>query len=82
MSQFSQRPFETWKIIEENIQPYLNKLNMIERRYYENQLDEINQLFNIEEYKENCKLNGLYLLGFHSQSYDLKNYKQEKKEEE
>lgn len=82
MNQFSQRPFETWKVIEENIQPYLNKLNMIERRYYENQLDEINQLFSIEEYKDNCKLNGLYLLGFHSQSYDLKNYKQENKEEE
>ena len=32
--------------------------------------------------KDNRKLNGLYLLGFHSQSYDLKNFKQEKKEEE
>lgn len=82
MNQFSQRPFETWKVIEENIQPYLNKLNMIERRYYENQLDEINQLFSLAEYKDNRKLNGLYLLGFHSQSYDLKNFKQEKKEEE
>lgn len=82
MNQFSQRPFETWKVIEENIQPYLNKLNMVERRYYENQLDEINQLFSLGEYKDNRKLNGLYLLGFHSQSYDLKNYKQEKKEEE
>lgn len=30
MNQFSQRPFETWKVIEENIQPYLNKLNMVE----------------------------------------------------
>lgn len=82
MNQFSQRPFETWKVIEENIQPYLNKLNMVERRYYENQLDEISQLFSLEEYKDNRKLNGLYLLGFHSQSYDLKNFKQEKKEEE
>lgn len=82
MNQFSQRPFETWKVIEENIQPYLNKLNMVERRYYENQLDEINQLFSLDEYQDNRKLNGLYLLGFHSQSYDLKNFKQEKKEEE
>ena len=82
MNHFSQRPFETWKIIEENIQPYFYKLNAPERRYYENQLDEINQLFNIGEYKDNRKLNGLYLLGFHSQSYDLKNYRQDNKEEE
>ena len=26
MNNFSQRPFETWKVIEENIQPYLSKL--------------------------------------------------------
>lgn len=82
MNQFSQRPFETWKVIEGNIQPYLAKLNIVERRYYENQLDEIHQLFSLDEYKDNHKLNGLYLLGFHSQSYDLKKYKKEKKEEE
>ena len=40
MSTFSQRPFETWKIIEENLQPYLNKLPAIEKRYYEKLLDE------------------------------------------
>lgn len=82
MNQFSQRPFETWKIIEENIQPYLNKLKIQERLYYEKQLDEINQLFCIEEYKNNNKLNGLYLLGFHSQSYDLRLFHQDKIQEE
>lgn len=72
MSTFSQRPFETWKIIEENLQPYFNKLSIAERRYYENLIDSICQLFDVEEFRRNDKLDGLYLLGFHSQSYDLK----------
>ena len=72
MSTFSQRPFDTWKIIEENLQPYLNKLPIAERRYYENLLDSIEVLFDMEEFQNNDKLDGLYLLGFHSQSYDLK----------
>lgn len=79
MSTFSQRPFETWKVIEENLQPYLNKLPVSERRYYENIIDEINDKFEVDEYSKNEKLDGLYLLGFHSQSYDLKQYKKEQK---
>lgn len=72
MSTFSQRPFDTWEIIEENLQPYLNKLSIAERRYYENLLDSIYILFEMPEFRNNDKLDGLYLLGFHSQSYDLK----------
>ena len=34
MSTFSQRPYETWKVIEENIQPYLAKLDVVKRKYY------------------------------------------------
>ncbi len=82
MSAFAQRPFDTWKIIEENIQPYFNKLKVPERRYYENRIDEICQLFEVEGFRDNSKLDGLYLLGFHSQSHDLKNYKKEETREE
>lgn len=83
MNNFSQRPFETWKVIEENIQPYLNKLPVPERRFYENLLDEIEDNFkNVEEYQKPGRLSGLYLLGFHSQSCALRTYKTEKTEEE
>ena len=75
MSTFAQRPYDTWKVIEENLQPYLNKLKAVERRYYENLIDEICQKFTSESFCKNEKLDGLYLLGFHSQSYDLKTYK-------
>lgn len=80
MSTFSQRPFETWKIIEENLQPYLNKLPIQERLYYENLLDGICERFSVEEFRKNDKLDGLYLLGFHSQSYALKNNKNKAKD--
>ena len=85
MSTFSQRPYEKWKVIEENIQPYLAKLDVVKRKYYENLLSEICNLFDIDKFKENKKLDGLYLLGFHSQEYDLrfkKENSEEKKEEE
>ncbi len=82
MNVFSQRPYETWKVIEENIQPYLNKLPMIqEKRYYENLLNEICSQFTVEDYKNNERLSGLYLLGYHCQSYDLKNHKEKNTEE-
>ena len=85
MSTFSQRPYETWKVIEENIQPYLAKLDVVKRKYYENLLSEICNLFDIDKFKENKKLDGLYLLGFHIQEYDLrfkKENSEEKKEDE
>ena len=71
MSTFSQRPYETWKVIEENIRSYLNKLDIAKRTFYENLLHEIT---------DNSRLEGLYLLGFHNQAYDLK-LKKEKSEE-
>ena len=82
MSTFSQRPFETWKVIEESIQPYMNKLGIAERRFYENLLNDIYELFEVESFKDNKKLDGLYLLGFHSQAYDLKQKKEDSKEKE
>ena len=82
MNTFSQRPFETWKVIEENIQPYLYKLGIAERRFYENLLNDICDLFDVESFSDNSRLDGLYLLGFHSQAYDLKLKKENSKEKE
>ena len=85
MSTFAQRPFETWKVIEENVQPYMSKLGIAERLFYENLLNEIYDLFEIEQFQDNSRLDGVYLLGFHSQAYKLKMKKEEaadKKEEE
>ena len=80
MSTFSQRPYETWKVIEENILPYMNKLGIATQKFYENLLNEIYDLFEKETFMDNKRLDGLYLLGFHSQAYDLK-LKKEKVED-
>ena len=85
MSTFAQRPFETWKVIEENVQPYMSKLGIAERLFYENLLNEIYDLFEIEQFQDNSRLDGVYLLGCHSQAYKLKMKKEDaadKKEEE
>lgn len=82
MNTFSKRPYETWKIIEENLQPYFNKLKIQERIFYENLLNEIFVLFDVDKFTNNKCLDGLYLLGFHSQSYDLKKKKENLEENE
>ena len=81
MTTFSQRPFETWKIIEENIQPYWNHLKVSERNYYRKVLDEIYALFEVDAFKEKRRLDGLYLLGFHSQMFELKKKKSNQQED-
>ena len=42
----------------------------------------IYELFEVDSFKDNKKLDGLYLLGFHSQAYDLKLKKEDSKEKE
>ena len=87
MSTFSQRPFDTWLVIEQNIQPYLDKLKRDKIKqyyYYQKELDEILNLFEVDTFRKNERLNGLYLLGFHSESYEMRKKKQntENKDEE
>ena len=60
----------------------MNKLGIAERRFYEKLLNDIYELFEIDSFKDNKKLDGLYLLGFHSQAYDLKLKKEDSKEKE
>ena len=72
MNAFYQRTFDTWQNIERSIQPYLNKLRYPEKVFIEKQLEEVYQLFDEESFQNNKKLEGLYLLGFHSQSFELR----------
>ena len=62
----------------------MNKLGIATRKFYENLLHEIYDLFVKESFSDNSRLNGLYLFGFHIQAYDfkLKKANSENKEEE
>ena len=81
MSAFSQHPYHTWKELEERTQPYLLKLPVPERSVYNKTIDEIFHQFNPEDFTDNSRLQGLYLLGYHSQSYDFR-YTKDKAEEQ
>lgn len=80
MTAFSQRPFSTWKNLEEKLQPYLQRLKTGERIKYMNLLDDVTGKFTVTNFQSDTPLNGLYLLGFHSQSCDLRNWKDDKED--
>ncbi|MEG2658578.1 MAG: type I-C CRISPR-associated protein Cas8c/Csd1, partial [Clostridiales bacterium] len=77
MSAFSSNPFKTWKMIEERLQPYLNKMGQGSQVFYTKILNEICDKFTIDDFASDDKLNGKYLLGFHCQTKDLFNNKGE-----
>lgn len=77
MNAFSQHPYRTWKVLEEKLTAYWGQLKIPERLVYQKLLDEICEMFFIEDFVNDSPLNGLYLLGFHNQSYALKKKKEE-----
>ena len=66
MNMFSQRPFKTWKIIAERLNPYQAKLGGICGKYND-LLCEVNSLFNDGNYEDDRRLDGRYLLGYYCQ---------------
>lgn len=64
-STFSARPYQTWKIIEERLRPYLDKLNSGVRINYEKKINEITDKMTVTEFTKDTKLESLYLLGYH-----------------
>lgn len=82
MNAFSHNPFKIWKVIEERTEPYLQNLNSKSSGYYKKLLDEIHNKFEEKNYTSNKSLNGLYLLGYHSQMMALNNKKEENKDGE
>ena len=80
MSAFSHHPYRSWKVEEEKQEPYFMRLKAPERLVYQRLLDDICNLFEIEDFENDTALNGLYLLGFHNQSYALKEKKKEEEE--
>lgn len=75
MNAFSQRPLSTWKIIEQNLQPYISKLTPQLRTYYQSYFDEIND--KLQTTMTDDALDGKYLIGYHSQRFDLYQKKSE-----
>ena len=67
-SAFAQRPWTTWKIIEEKLRPYLDKKVESGKHtgiYYDKMLNEIMGKLTISKYANDSALDPNYLLGYH-----------------
>ena len=80
-SAFSARPYQTWKIIEERLEPYLEKEPWIMTRYTKH-INEIMAKMSADDYSDNSKLSPMYLIGYHHYNALLWNAKEENNEEE
>lgn len=81
MQRFSDRPFSTWKNIEEALKPYKDR---IRSKYpgllggYEELLDSIHCMILTANYIKDTRLTGEYLLGYHCQRQWFREHKREK----
>lgn len=74
MQRFSDKPFSTWKTIEEALTPYKTRLQVKRPAFLHEMkslLDIIHGLFQQGEYENNQRLSGEYLLGYHCQREKL-----------
>ena len=82
--QFVRRPGKTWKIINDNLRPYIAKLKAMGKTWYIKELQEIYELIDEEDFKRQEPLSEVYLLGYNCQlnSYDKKEDTMNKGEDE
>lgn len=74
---FSQRPYQTWKLIEERLVPYMNKLGKAQIKYSK-WINEITSKLDTASFSDNSRLEPLYLLGYHQfTEYMFKGNKEE-----
>ncbi len=79
---FSNRPYQTWGIIRKRLEPYLKKMGMGRRIYYEKQFTEVKTLFDMDEFQDNSKLKPIFLLAYYCQLNELYKGKKDIKDEE
>jgi CRISPR-associated protein Csd1 len=81
MQRFSSKPFATWKIIEENLNSYKQRLRTSKYigllNYWLQEIEQVMNLFDHTTFVDNSPLSGEYLLGYYCQ----KNYRKPKESE-
>ena len=78
---FSSRPYQTWQIIEERLEPYLEKESRVMTKYTKH-LNEIMAKMSPKDFENNNKLSPMYLIGFHHYNALLWNGSEDNNEEE
>jgi CRISPR-associated protein Csd1 len=75
LQRFADHPFSTWKIIELSLTPYKTRLRGKRPAFLaamETQLDNIVNLFQADEFMQDRRLSGEFLLGYHCQRQVLR----------
>lgn len=75
MQRFADHPFSTWKTIELSLSPYKTRLRANRPAFLatmESYLDEVVNLFQPDDFMEDRKLSGEFLLGYHCQRQVLR----------
>lgn len=78
---FSNRPYQTWEVIHERLRPYLNKMGIGKKTYYERLIAEVKDMFDTKEFQDNSKLKPLFLLAYYCQLSDLYKRKNDSKDD-
>jgi CRISPR-associated protein Csd1 len=81
MQRFADRPFSTWKLIENSLVPYQARINSRMPGLlagYKELLDEIHASFASDDFISDKHLSGEYLLGYHCQRKWLREHRRDK----
>jgi CRISPR-associated protein Csd1 len=70
MQRFADHPFQTWRTIELSLSPYLARMGSRINKHLGAQ-EEIMNLFDVDDFKQDGPLTGEFLLGFHCQRAEL-----------
>ncbi len=68
---FANRPYRTWGILHDKIGSYKNKLPYERQVFYTKLIEEIMSMFNIEEYRNNARLEPEFLHAYYCQLQDI-----------
>lgn len=70
MQRFADHPYSTWRTIEPSLSPYKTRLRAQRPSFLnemEKQLDEIVGAFQVQDFTDDRRLSGEFLLGYHCQ---------------
>ena len=71
MQRFAEHPFATWRNIELALKPYQERLRNNGKDTGAQAIDEIMELFAIDDFTCDDKLSGEFLLGYHCQKMEI-----------
>jgi CRISPR-associated protein Csd1 len=76
MQRFADRPYSTWLTLYKQLQPYMQRLQNSRTGFLVNckkELDEVTNLFSSQDFTNDKRLSGEFLLAYHCQRLALRN---------